>query len=353
MGEMSNVSSKGGKIQPTHPTTALLNQHELERIRTTVRKASEELKKMKIGVVCGGDTKEREVSLVSGKAVYEALKDDGFCASLYDLDYAKLDKAELTKYDLLFLTLHGGRGENGTFQGYLDSLGVPYVSTGVLPSAIAMSKPVFKMIVTALGFNTPPYIHLIGRGSRLTEDQLKEIESEQFVIKPACEGSSVGVSIVSKRKLQEATKKTLKEYGEVIIEKYIQGKEVTVPILGERNKPVVLPLVEIAPKKEPFYTYKAKYTAGETEYIIPAGIPKKTAESIAKSASFIYQVVDFSPYVRIDTRVDAEGQVFFLEANNLPGFTPLSLFPQSARAVGISYAELLEILIYLSVKKKR
>ncbi len=327
-----------------------IGKRELERLRDATDKFFRKEKQISVLVVAGGDSAEREVSLLSGKSVVSALKDECINCQLLNLDYEKLDFEFIRGFDVLFLTLHGGKGEDGTFQGFLDSLGICYVGANVLASAIGMNKPMFKMLVSALGLKTPSFVHIIGKKAEIP--QLKTIEqlsTETVVIKPANQGSSVGVSIVLKEEADETVRKTVEKYGEVIVEEYIEGTEVTAAVLGRRTRPVVLPIVEIEPKKQPFYTYTAKYTEGETDYIVPARVDEAVAQSFASTAELIYKVVDFSPYVRIDAKVDRDNEVYLLEANTLPGFTSLSLFPMAAKAVGIDYPELLKILIYLAV----
>ncbi len=337
---------------PSKPgARVLIGGETLTRLRRNAKRFRRELADMRIAVVCGGDTSERDVSLISGRSVWQALKDEGFHAKIVDLNYSKLTSKTFAGYDVAFLTLHGGRGENGALQGFLDCHSLPYVGAGVLASSVSMNKAIFKALVVSLGLDTAPYVHLVGRElSTLSLEQFSHLSVNTYVVKPAREGSSVGVSIVHQKDLLSTVKRTLKTFGEVIVEEYISGAEVTVSILGERTKPVILPLVEIRPKKEPFYDYKAKYTRGETDYIIPPSIPAEIQKALAEDSALIFRVIDFSPYVRIDTRVREDGTYCFLEANTLPGFTSLSLFPQSAQCAGISYPELLIILLYLALR---
>lgn len=330
----------------------LLGQRELENIRKKASHFRSELAKMKIAVICGGQTSEREVSLQSGRSVFSALSSEGFKAEIIDVETDRLKPETFRSFDIGFLTLHGGKGEDGTIQGFFDSIGFAYVSAGVTASAVGMNKPFLKMIVSSLGLKTPPYVHLTHKDAEVDEKAISQLNTEIFVIKPARQGSSVGVRIVPWERVLDSARESLETYGEIVIEKYISGKEITVSILGARQSPVVLPLVEIAPKREPFYDYKAKYTSGETDYIVPANIPSELARICAEQSATIYRIIDFSPYVRIDTRLSNDGELYFLEANTLPGFTPLSLFPKAASAVGISFSELIIILLYLSLRNR-
>lgn len=320
----------------------------LQALKQALDLSRKRLLSHRIAVVCGGDTREREVSLTSGNEIFKALRAEGFDTELVDLDFSALDSGTFAPYDVAFLALHGGRGEDGTLQGYLECAGIPYVGASPASSVIGMNKPFFKRLVIALGLNTPPFAHII------TKDEiprgLEKFTSEQVVVKPACEGSSVGVEIAERQHAEEAASRVLREFGEILIEEYIEGAEVTVSIIGTRLEPAVLPHVEIAPVNQKFYDYKAKYTRGETNYIIPARIEGELSLKLAEQACLLYRTIDFSPYVRIDTIVDRQGRMHFLEANTLPGFTALSLVPQAAAAAGIDYGELVLLLLSLTVE---
>ncbi len=333
----------------TQPSV-LLGAEELLEIRDKAQQFRNKLSSLKIAVICGGDSKEREVSLASGKKVLEAMLMNGLNAELVDLNYDTLQSTLPGSFSAGFLTLHGGKGEDGTIQGYLDAISFPYVGAGVQASVIGMNKALFKSLVNALGLNTPAFIHIIGKETNLESiTEFAELGAKKFVVKPAKEGSSIGVHIVDRDNLLKVARANLETYSEIIVEEFIEGKEVTVAVLGTRQKPIVLPLVEIAPKREPFYDYKAKYTTGETDYIIPARINPETQEKLALNSSVIYRFIDFSPYVRFDTMINNDGTHYFLEANTLPGFTDISLFPQASASVGISYGELIIILLYLAL----
>lgn len=322
----------------------------LKELRQALPSFRQKLLAYRIAVVCGGDTSEREVSLVSGNEIFKALRIEGFDVELVDIDYSALDAGTFAPFDVLFLALHGGRGEDGTLQGYLDCIGQPYVSASPAASAIGMKKPLFKRIAQALGLKTPAFAHL------LSDDEiphaLEQLAGDRIVVKPASEGSSVGVEIVERAQAGEAATRALHEFGEILVEDYIDGPELTVSIIGKRLQPVVLPHVQIAPVAQQFYDYKAKYTKGETNYIIPARINDELTAKLAEQASTLYRAIDFSPYVRMDAKLDAAGNIYFLEANTLPGFTALSLVPQAAAACGISYTELLLLLLYLALETR-
>jgi len=329
---------------------AVMGAEELQSLRRAVQEDSARIRALNIAVVCGGDTAEREVSLTSGRGVLKALQADGCNARLVDLDWDALSRDTFAGTDVAFLTLHGGRGENGIIQGFLESVGVRYVGAGVLASSICMHKPTFKRLATSLGLLTPPYL-VVRRGQDLSVTQLAPLGADKLVIKPASEGSSVGVSIVTPEEAAEAVAAAAEQYGEVLAEKFIAGTEVTASLLGRPGKPVVLPHVEIRPVSRAFYDYRAKYTKGETSYIIPAEITAEVSAQLALSSAVLFNELHLSPYVRVDAIVDTENRIHFLEANTLPGFTELSLVPQAAAAAGIGYAELLRILLHLATSR--
>jgi D-alanine-D-alanine ligase len=328
----------------------VLGADEMERLRTQTADAAQKIESLSVAVVCGGDTAEREVSLTSGNGVRDALEAEGISATLVDLDYATLDRDTLAGYDLAFLTLHGGRGEDGSLQGYFDSVGVRYVGAGVLASAVGMHKPTFKAFARGLGLEVPRSV-IVHRGEGATQKLEPLTDCAELVIKPASEGSSVGVRIVSYEHAPEAIAESLKTYPLMLVEERVAGREVTASVLGRRRKPIVLPHVEIAPVSREFYDYRAKYTKGETDYIIPARLSEDVSLQLAKDAALLQDELQLAPYARIDTIIDETGTIHFLEANTLPGFTALSLVPQAAAAAGVSYGELLRILAYLTLEE--
>jgi D-alanine-D-alanine ligase len=331
--------------QPAAPP--VMGTGELEALRRSAREGDARISSLRISVVCGGDTAEREVSLTSGRGVHAALQACGCNAQLIDLDWSTLSREIFAETDVAFLTLHGGRGENGVIQGFLESISVPYVGAGVLASAVCMHKPTFKRLAQSLGFLTPPYV-VLRPGEQLNPSSLAPHGSSRLVVKPASEGSSVGISIVQADEAAEAASALAAKYGEVLVEACVSGTEVTASVLGHPGRPIVLPHVEIRPVSQAFYDYKAKYTKGETNYIIPAEISAQVSEQLARSASTLFNKLHLAPYARIDSIIDSEGDIHFLEANTLPGFTELSLVPQAAAAAGIDYVELLRILLYLA-----
>lgn len=309
------------------------------------KSAIQKLKKMRIGVIMGGWSSEREISLRSGENIYQSLRRQGFNAVKIDITRNFAQQIKDAKIDLAFIALHGKPGEDGTIQGFLELMGIPYTGSGVLASAIGIDKITTKRLWEYAGIPTPSYL-LISQDQ--TKVEIKEtIKSAQkklgfpMILKPRAEGSSVGCVIIDDaRMLQKECIKGMKNFGDIFLEKFISGMIATVGILGER----VLPILELVPKRQRFYDYKAKYTKGETEFIIPARIRQPLYKRIQKLAFLAHNIIGAKGYSRIDLIV-SENKPYFLEINTLPGMTELSDLPAQAKYIGISYDELvLEIL---------
>jgi len=354
----------------------------LEELRTRLGQRRAELHAMQIVVLAGGSSAEREISLVSGKAVAEALSGAGHHAELlaisseditYDRtlagdqpaqlpDIAVGAKPALTKQseeklpvlariraaDMIVTTLHGTRGEDGVWQGLLELAGVPYVSAGVKGSALAMDKLTSKRLFAQLEIPTPPYWV-----QRRWADCRKQVPPEitDLVAKPVNQGSSVGIEFVTNddggwTRITELNQR----YDPLLLEQRIAGRELTASVIGPLANPLALPLVEIRPKRE-FYDYTAKYTAGQTEYICPAPVEQQLAQQIQRDAVLAYRELELEPYSRLDCILDHDGGWWFLEANTLPGFTSLSLLPRAAKAAGIAFTELLQLLMLCALER--
>ncbi len=302
----------------------------------------EKLKRKKIAVLMGGWSAEREISLLTGKAVLQALKEEKCKVIGIDVDKNIVENLKKYKIDFVFLALHGPIGEDGRIQGLLEILGIPYTGSGPLASALAMNKIYAKRIFSEQGIPTPPWI--VVNQLPVTSHQLQGLKLP-VVVKPAAQGSAIGVSVVRKKEeLSSAIKKAKKLDKEVLIEEYIPGKEVTVGILGERT----LPIIEIVPKSK-FYDYQAKYAPGGSEHLIPARLEKKVAEKTARIALQAHHALGCRAYSRVDLRVDRRRQPWVLEINTIPGMTKMSLLPDAARAVGISFNQLVLKIIKYSV----
>jgi len=308
------------------------------------RKVSiKELKKKKIGVIMGGWSSEREISLLSGRNILESLKRQGFDAYGLDLQGPEdLSKIRKENMDVAFIILHGKPGEDGTIQGYLELLGIPYTGSGVEASAIGMDKILTKKIFKQEGIPTPPWVEINPSNIKKSiEKALKEL-GLPLILKPRREGSSVGVKILKREKeILPEVKKALSNFEEAFLEKYIPGVIATVGILRDQ----VLPILELRPKTREFYDYEAKYTKGETEFIIPAQLPKDVTQKIKKYAYKGFKAIGCRGFARLDLVVKERKHPYFLEINTLPGMTDLSDLPAEAKAVGLSYDDVvLEIL---------
>lgn len=354
----------------------------LESLRSRLRGRQADLRGMRIAVLAGGGSRERDVSLVSGNAVASALISAGYRAELLsvnqdDFTFERVLSAadtggalpvgraddsavalarsaeSITQYlrqgQLVFTTMHGTRGEDGVWQGVLELLGVPYVSASVKGSALGMDKLASKRLFSQLGVPTPKY--WVYRPEQPCRAEVPADVGE-LVAKPVAQGSSVGIAMIANDGAGwERVAELAAEFGTMIIEQRIVGRELTAAVIGHVGQPVVLPLVEIRPVSSDFYDYGAKYTEGETEYLCPAPVPDDVVETVNYHAVTAYRELELAPYARLDCILDNAGVPWFLEANTLPGFTPLSLVPQAAAAVGIEFTELLELLMLLALER--
>lgn len=304
--------------------------------------------KLDICVLMGGTSSEREVSLNSGKRVYKALKRgrDEFnpLKGEFSSEEGLLDT--VAGSDLVFNTLHGGIGEDGTVQVLLDLLGIPYTGTGPLGSSIAMDKLASKRAFHRASISTPPYAEKKGSNLEPFVDKVNEGFSFPVVVKPRKEGSSRGVKISDdEEELVRGLKEVEKRYGEAFVESYIPERELTVGVLETEGAPEALPPVELEVKSERFFNYKAKYTPGETEFIVPARIEVELAEMVKRLALRAHQEFGCRGYSRVDFMVDEDQDIYALEVNTLPGMTEMSDLPLAAEAAGIEYVELVDRMV--------
>ena len=290
----------------------------------------------RIGVLMGGTSAEREVSLRSGAAIYRALQNMGYNVAAVDAGPDICHVLNNEKIEVAFLALHGGWGENGSIQGLLEVMGITYTGSGVLASALAMDKEASKKIFLHHGIPVPPFVILRG------EQHAEHVEfGLPWVVKPAAEGSSVGVSIVREKKtLDEALGKAFSFGPRAIIEKYIDGKEINIGILNG----TVLGGVEVRPSLE-FYNYEAKYTSGLTEYILPPEIGDEAYEAAKTAALSAHSALGCGGASRVDLRVDAGGSSYVLEVNTIPGMTETSLLPKIAGLAGYDFPGLIEEIL--------
>jgi len=301
-----------------------------------------DFKNKRIGVLMGGWSPEREISLKSGKKVAESLKRQGFKVVEIDVGHNLADVLEKEKIDIAFIALHGVPGEDGTVQGLLEILGIPYTGSGVMASAISINKIITKVILQASRIRVPRYI-------KLQIDFKKAIEKiggPPWIVKPVSCGSSVGVEIVKEPEALESTFNRIKEkYQDAFIEEFIQGREITVGILGED----VLPVVEHVPKSE-FFDYRAKYTPGVTEEIIPAKLPEKVYKEAQSFALRSHRAIGCNSFSRVDMMVK-DNKVWVLELNSIPGLTDISVLPAEAEQSGISYDEVIYRILESAIQR--
>ena len=287
----------------------------------------------KVAVLLGGKSAEREVSLKSGSMVLAALKKKGVDAHPFDPKERDLQDLLRERFARVFIALHGRFGEDGTVQGVLEWLGIPYTGSGVLASALAMDKLRTKRIWAAEGLPTASY-EVLSKETDL-KAAAKRLGTPLFV-KPASEGSSVGMTKVKKAAdLEEAFALAVNYDPVVIAEKFIDGPELTIGILGEQ----ALPIIRIETPRE-FYDYEAKYIANDTRYLIPCGVPPAREKQLQALALRAFRALGCRGWGRVDLMLDKRGRAFLLEVNTSPGMTDHSLVPMGARAVGISYEDL-------------
>lgn len=300
----------------------------------------------------GGCSSEREISLRSGEAVAEALSHEGHRVLPLDLVTDDTDKItrqiQAAPLDIAFIALHGRLGEDGVIQGLLEKLGIPFTGSGVKASQMAFNKILTQKALLAAGLPVPPHF-IISDGRDVDfKTAWNHIKSTPMVIKPACEGSSIGVHMVRHPSEWGPAFKDALSYGsQIIIEQFIRGREFTAGIFDKE----VLPLVEICPKSN-FFTFTAKYQKGATQYVCPAQIPDSLTRKIKDMSLAAHGLLGCEGFSRVDWRVDENQQPFILEVNTIPGFTGTSLFPKAAREAGYSFVQVCEKLLDLAYAKK-
>ena len=308
---------------------------------------SKTLKQEKIAVLLGGTSAEREVSLNSGTAVLNALRKQGYDA--HPIDPKEFPVATLKEqgFDRVFNILHGRGGEDGTMQGLLEQIGIPYTGCGVMASALTMDKMRTKMLWKAFGLPVAEMeIVTVENRATLNPEVVVKKLGLPLMVKPSLEGSSVGLTKVkTMEELESAVDFALKFDRTVLIEEWLAGDEFTVPVLdGE-----VLPSIKIVPEGE-FYDYEAKYISDNTQYFCPAGLTEAREQELRRLVKQAYDVVGCRGWSRIDVMADAEGKFRLVEVNTNPGMTSHSLFPKSAATVGYSFEQLVEKILELSVE---
>ncbi len=310
--------------------------------------------KKRIGVLAGGISAEREVSLRSGKAIFNALKNKGYEVILLDVKDNVYETIKSHNIEVAFLALHGGWGENGGIQGLLEVMNIPYTGSKVLASALAMDKEASKKMFLHHGLKVPEFVVLqkkIFHPNRFLKDNLFQSIKVKisfplpWVVKPVTEGSSIGVSIIREPSDLGNALETAFQYGErVIVEKYIKGKEIQIGILGD----TVLGGVEVRPSLE-FYSYQAKYTPGLTEYILPPAVDNAIYEKLKIAGLQAHQALGCEGASRVDLILDDKNEIYVFEVNTIPGMTETSLLPKIANLYGLDFTALVEEILKLSL----
>jgi D-alanine-D-alanine ligase len=342
---------------------------------------------LKILVLMGGTSAERDVSLVSGEAIVKALKETGHQVMALDTAQGQKLLSDNGKYlpggvkekppdvkdleikskqaaleaihafdfsdvDVIFLALHGGQGEDGTIQALLDLTGKPYTGSGVLASALSMDKAMSKKIFERERILTPEWFSILESDPPELSAVVERIEKAfgfPCVVKPNNQGSTVGLTVVEQKDDLKKAIECAQEYSRhVLIERYISGRELTVGVLGETP----LPVVEIVPEHG-IYDYECKYTHGKSNYMCPAEIPDEKTKEIQAIGLKAFQALGCEGYARVDFRYGEDDQFYCLEVNTLPGMTSLSLVPMAAKALGIDFPELVDRIARLALNKKR
>ena len=311
---------------------------------------------LNVVVVCGGFSTEREVSLRSGKAIYNGLKNFGYVnVSLFDLKKNNIGELLEKKPDVVFLALHGKGGEDGCIQGILELAQIPYTGPGVAASAICMNKIITKQVLVSYGLPTAKFVMKNESDCKNIDEVSRELISKlglPMVLKSPCQGSSIGVVVVKNSNDMERAIKEVFSYGnQLLAEEFLCGTEITLPIFGN-DELTVLPDVEITSKRE-FYDYKAKYTSGLCSHIIPARISLEDRTKVIEIGKKAYKALGCCGLSRIDFFVDKVRGPMIVEVNTLPGMTETSLFPDSARAAKIPFEKLVSIILQLGLEAKR
>jgi D-alanine-D-alanine ligase len=312
------------------------------------------VQKEKILVLMGGSSAERDVSLRSGQAVLKALLALEYEARAIDYNSAAIKEIIDYQPDLVFIALHGKYGEDGTVQGLLESLNLPYTGSGVAASAICINKVISKRIFNSEGIPSAGFKIIHPKELENADEMLNQLQLEiglPMVVKAATQGSSIGTYIIKNaEEVLNAISTAFNYSNEVLVEKFIEGQELTVALIGN-DDPQVLPLIEITSANE-FYDYESKYTQGMCKHIIPARIGEESQSEIMRISKQVYKLLDCSGFARIDFMLDKDARPYVLEVNTIPGMTEMSLVPDAAKAAGISFTSLVEMIVRLGLERQ-
>ncbi|MFE8046935.1 D-alanine--D-alanine ligase [Brenneria goodwinii] len=302
----------------------------------------------KVAVLLGGTSAEREVSLLSGQAVLEGLQEAGVNAHAVDTREFPVTHLKDEGFTKVFIALHGRGGEDGTLQGLLEFLQLPYTGSGVMASALTMDKLRTKLVWQALGLPVSPYVALSRQAFAAADQDALLAKFAQLgmplIVKPSREGSSVGMSKVSQAgELAAALEEAFRHDDEVLVEKWLSGPEYTVAILGDE----VLPSIRIQAAGT-FYDYEAKYLSDDTQYFCPSGLSSEKERELAELSMAAYRALDCSGWGRVDLMMDSDGSAYLLEVNTSPGMTSHSLVPMAARQHGLTFSQLVARILELA-----
>ena len=302
---------------------------------------------VRVTVLMGGTSAEREISILSGEAVSSALSELGHEVTKVIVDNESLPGVSTDSADVAFVALHGGAGEDGRIQAHLEGVGIPYTGSGPEASRRAMNKLETKKILEENGIPRPDYREIDSHAPEDAAHSAAEDLGYPVVVKPVCEGSTLGVTIVREEKdLAKAVEVAL-AYGEgAFLEVYVPGKELTVSVLGEEP----LPIVEVRPARE-FYDFAAKYKDEGTEYTTDTDLPRHVLEEVADTAMASHRALGCRDMSRVDLRLTKEMESFILEVNTIPGMTRTSLLPKAAETAGIGYGELVNRILSMAVER--
>lgn len=289
----------------------------------------------KVAVMFGGESAEREVSLNSGKAVLQALQNQGIDAHKFDPKEQGIEQLLSQEYDRVFIVLHGRGGEDGSLQGALKLFGIPFTGSGAQGSALAMDKVRSKYMFVAANLPTAPFA-VVKQGQEFDPEQLLESLNGKVMVKPANEGSSIGMTQADDLESLLAALETAFKYDhEVLVEQWVTGRELTVSILDGK----ALPIIEMR-TPHTFYDYEAKYTSGDTEYLCPAPLSQELTEQVQKIAVDSFELLGCKGWGRVDFLIGENEQINLLEVNTVPGMTETSLVPKAAKANGLGFEQL-------------
>lgn len=313
---------------------------------------------MRVAVLMGGRSLEREVSLKSGHRVYEALTEKGYEAIPLDVDEELVDKLRKIAPDLAYIALHGKYGEDGTVQELLEILGIPYTGPGVYANIVSFDKVLSKEIFKLNNIPTPPFYALsVGSfkemGASAALDQAIDSLGLPIVVKPACQGSALGIKYAKTAvELPQALIAGLSYDDKVLLEKHIKGTELAVSILGN-DPPRALPVVEIITAKE-FFDFESRYTMGAADYFVPARLPASATKKVQETAMKVHELLHCRDVSRVDIILDADDNTpFVLELNTSPGMTETSLLPMAAKEAGVEFADLVDSLVKMAASRTR